>query len=311
MATATIQHTSSAPAIDRIAALVLPVSDGVRSRDFYQNVLGLGIVGTDIFPNLGAHTVHATGSGQSVVLAGVDDLRDLSDTGVHHALRVNASTRDGIARRLSTNGVEVYNYAEDRNAEKGDNFFFFDPDGNRLQLVTAADDRGGVLSIDHTALLAFDMLWAEKFYVDLLGLPVEGRIGWKTADHARARIWAAGDEDMAPGTRRLDKLYMTMGGQNEVPRANMQLFLRIGVSMLMLYLATRHFQEPPEDQAIGAPRTMFAAARGELDRVAGILEDARQPFQGPIEHGAASPIAASLYFRDPSGNFIELCTAQP
>jgi len=177
-------------------------------------------------------------------------------------------------------------------------------------VVTAPKQSDGILAIDHTALLAFDMLWAERFYVELLGLPVEGRVGWNTADHARARIWAAGDEDMAPGTRRLDKLYMTMGGQNEVPRANMQMFLKAGDSLLMLCLATQHFQEPPEGQVLGAPRTIFAVESAELDRVADILEGARQPFEGPVEHSDDSPFVASLYMRDPSGNFIELCVVR-
>jgi catechol-2,3-dioxygenase len=254
--------------------------------------------------------VFQTASGQSLALAKVTQARDLSETGVHHALRVNDTMRDRIAEHLAAEGVALHTYSEDREAEKNDNFFFFDPDGNRLQLVTIPGESDGIQAIDHTAILAFDMLWAEKFYVDMLGLDVEGRVGWKTADHARARIWAAGNEDMAPGTRRLDKLYMTMGGQNEVPRANMQIYLQTGDSLLMLYLATQHFQEPPEGQAYGTPRTIFAVGRDILDQTASILDAAGQIFEGPVKHAKASPFEASLYMRDPSGNFIELCSVR-
>ena len=308
MATVQFQHPRPGPAIERLACLVLPVADTTRAQKFYENHLGLSFIGTDILPNLGAHVVLSAASGQSIALARVGQTPDLSDTGVHHALRVDAATRDRIAASLAAADMTIHRYGEDREAENSDNYFFSDPDGNRLQLVTAPGD--GILAIDHTALLAFDMLWAEKFYVELLGLPVEGRVGWKTADHARARIWAAGDEDMAPGTRRLDKLYMTMGGQNEVPRANMQIFLQTGESMLMLFLATRHYQEPPEGQVSGAPRTIFSVARDELDRTASLLADAGQLFEGPVDHAKTSPFDASLYARDPSGNFIELCAVR-
>jgi catechol 2,3-dioxygenase-like lactoylglutathione lyase family enzyme len=310
MATAQFQHPRTGLAIERLACLVLPVTDTARAQAFYQDHLGLSVLGSDILPNLGAHAVLSTASGQLVALARVGQIPDLSDTGVHHALRVNDPARDKIAANLASADIAIHSYGEDREAEKNDKFFFFDPDGNRLQLVTGTDEGDGVSAIDHTAILAFDMLWAEKFYVELLGLPVEGRVGWKTADHARARIWAAGGEDMAPGTRRLDKLYMTMGGQNEVPRANMQIFLQTGSSMLMLYLATRHFQEPPEGQVFGAPRTIFGVKRDELDRTASLLEEAGQPFEGPVDHASTSPFDASLYVRDPSGNFVELCSVR-
>jgi catechol 2,3-dioxygenase-like lactoylglutathione lyase family enzyme len=310
MATAQLQHPQAGLTIDRIACLALPVADLDRARAFYKHELGFGVLGTDMFPNMGAHTALSTASGQSVVLARAEDKHEFTESGVHHALRVTPTARDGIAGRLTAEGVVIHTYGEDRAAEKNDNFYFFDPDGNRFQLVTVSGDSEGISGLDHTAILAFDMLWAEKFYVELLGLPVEGRIGWNTADHARARLWAAGDEDMAPGTRRLDKLYMTMGGQNEVPRANMQIYLQTGASMLMLYLATRHFQEPPEGRTVGVPRTIFSADRGELDRAAAILDAARQPFDGPIVHAKGSLFDASLYMRDPSGNFVELCSVR-
>lgn len=288
-----------------LACTALPAADTAIAARFYQFVLGLPAPDTDVLPELGAHVVFKLGSSALLACAKPDVLQDLKDTGVHCGLRVGQGQRKAIAERLGKLGVEVHAYREDREAEQGDNFYFFDPEGNRVQIVENA--KAAEIALDHAALLANDILWAEDYYVRVLGLAVEGRVGWNTADHAQARRWAAGEDDMAPGTRRLDKLYMTMGGKNEVPRANMQMFLPIGSSTLVVYLATRHFQEPPEGQVIGAPRIMIATTRSEIDRLAGVMHETGWPCRGPVAHGKEAPFTASLYLRDPSGNFIELC----
>jgi catechol-2,3-dioxygenase len=271
-------------------------------------MLGLQDAGTDRLPGFDAHAAFQLPSGQFLVLTGRQG-PDTRDTGVHNAFRVSASARTAIAARLSAEHVEIRTYKEDRPREAADNFYFLDPDGNRLQLVIAetAKAKDGVEAIDHTVALVYDMLWAESYYGHDLKFVVESRVGVRTADHARARRWAAGEEDMAPGTRRLDKLYMTMGGQNEVPRANMQVYFTVGDAVFGLYLATRHQQEPPEEQIVGAPRTAFITSRGDLDRIAGILQSRRRTFQGPVEHPSSAPFAASLYCKDLSGNFLEFC----
>ena len=48
--------------------------------------------------------------------------------------------------------------------------------------------------------------------------------------------------------------------------------------------------------------------KGTAERAAAILSEAKIAAVGPVQHPAGSPIAASLYFRDPCGNFIELCS---
>jgi hypothetical protein len=212
-----------------------------------------------------------------------------------------------MVEALTRDRIEVHRYREDRAAEEPDNFYFLDCDGNRIQLVSSASAprAPGVAAIDHTVVLNFDMLWAEQFYGKILGLNAESRYGVRTSDHSRARKWAAGQEEMAPGTRRLDKLYMTMGGQNEVARANMQAYYQLGDGVLGVYLATNHYQEPPEEQLVGLPRTAFATSRDGLDRLADRLAAARWAFAGPVAHPAGLPAVASLYFKDASSNFLE------
>lgn len=309
MAASLAQAAVGALTVDRIGYLALPVTDVTQARDFYVNLLGMEDLGSDRLPGCGTHALVGAPSGQCIALCEAEPGPDLSELGVHHGLRADADGRRAIAGRLRAAGVALHDYREDRAAEQDDPCYFLDPAGNRLQLVTgpAAPPAGGVSAIDHTAILVFDMLWAETFYVNELGLPVESRVGWMTADHARARRWAAGEEHMAPGTRRLDKLYMTMGGQNEMPRANMQIFLETGESMLALVLATQHLQEPPEEQMTGVPRTAFFASRRGLDDAAALLAGLGVAFEGPTEHPASAPVAAALRFKDPSSNFLELC----
>jgi catechol 2,3-dioxygenase-like lactoylglutathione lyase family enzyme len=288
--------------------VTVPVADIAVAREFYGRVLGLEDVGTDRLPGFDAHAVLRLPSRQLVILTGPQG-PDTRNTGVHHGYRVGPAARAAIAERLAADDVEVLTYKEDRPKEEAENFYFLDRDGNRIQLVVSEKVKAqdGIQAIDHTVVLAYDMLWAESYYGHDLKFPVESRVGIRTADHSRARRWAAGEENMAPGTRRLDKLYMMMGGQSEVPRANMQVYFSVGDSVFGIYLAIKHQQEPPEEQIVGAPRTAFVTARGDLDRIAGILQKRHRLHQGPVEHPPSAPFAASLYCKDLSGNFLEFC----
>ena len=289
---------------------LVPVVDafGAAAEAFYSGILGAQPAGGDQLPGFADHRLMRLPSRQWLVLT-TPQGPDTRDTGVHHAYRVSAAARTAIAERLAANNIAVHTYNEDRTKEDGENFYFHDADGNRIQLVVSANTaaKDGIAAIDHTALLVYDMLWAESYYGRDLKFAVESRVGVCTADHARARRWAAGEEAMAPGTRRIDKLYMPMGGQNEVVRANMQVYFAAGDSVFGLYLATKHQQEPPEEQIVGAPRTGFFVPRGDLDRIAAALAKRQRLFEGPVDHPASAPFAASLYCKDLSGNFLEFC----
>jgi catechol 2,3-dioxygenase len=306
---------TSALDVTGIAYLAVDVDDLDRAVDFYTRVLGLKLIGRDVLPSCGAHVALTATSGQWVVLSKNAERPDLRDTGVHQAYRVSLSARTAITKTLIAEGIEIRTYKEDRLAEERDNFYFFDPDGNRLQLVTVAGADASspvaLSGIDHAAVQTVDMLWAESFYTDELGLPVDHRVGWNTADYVRARKWAAGEEDMAPGTRRLDQRYTVMVNRKTVPRANMQLFVRVGSAVLGVYLANKHFQEPLEERASGTPRISFAVdSQGQLDAAARRLTSHRRIIEGPVIHPRSAPLEASLYFKDPGGNFLELCVVR-
>ncbi len=295
--------------IDDIGHLAVEVADLDRASPFWRDVLGLDAVGSDIWPDCGHHLVFRLPSGQSLILAQNASRPDLTDTGVHLALRVGAGFKDRIAGKLTGAGLKIHRYLEDRPAEVTDNFYFFDPDGNRIQLVDAEGAAGTVTGIDHAGVQVADILWAEEFYTGVLGLSVEHRMGWNTADYVRARDWSEGKEDMAPGTRRLDKRYSVMVDRKSVPRANMQIFLGFGRATLAVFLANQHFQEPLEELMVGTPRVAFTTTVAGLDGAAKALEKHQIPHHGPVRHPPGAPVGRSLYFKDPGGNFLELCTS--
>ncbi|HWP60886.1 MAG TPA: VOC family protein [Candidatus Acidoferrales bacterium] len=294
--------------MDGMSHIVIEVSDLKRSEDFYR-LLGFKPLGSDRVPECGRNAVFGTACGQRVILSESREPRTLPETGVHQAYRVTRARRDAIAKRLLAGDVTVHDYKEDRPAEAGDNFYFYDPDGNRIQLVAAGTDAADgetILGIDHAAIECHDLEWAEDFYVEVLGLSVDHRVGWRTEDYVRARLWGEGKEHMAPGTRRWDQRYTVMEQKRRIPRPNTQLFVRAGDSVLGVYLATQHRQEPPEEQAVGTPRIGFRARREILEKIARLLAGRRFASRGPVEHSDTA-LEASLYVRDPGGNFLEIC----
>ena len=48
----------------------------------------------------------------------------------------------------------------------------------------------------------------------------------------------------------------------------------------------------------------FRAPR--FDKTLETLKERRIPFEGPVEHPEKGPFGQSVYFKDPSGNFLEI-----
>jgi len=294
--------------IESLSHLVVEVTDLDAAEAFYRDGIGLAPVGRDLWPDCGAHAVFAAGD-QHLVLARNPDKADLRETGVHHAYRASTAAREAARARLAAAGVAVETYREDRPAEAADNFYVFDPSGNRVQLVANGD--GGsdrVSGIDHACVQDIDLEWSEAFYADILALPIDHVTGLRTEDYVRARDWGEEGIALAPGCCRRVRYYKEVPGQNRMqPRPNLQLYLRAGRDVIGVYMAIDDYAEPPEEQLAGTPRLAFRVRRGALDGVARRLEAAGRAFRGPVAHGPGAPIARSIYAKDTGGNFIEFC----
>ncbi|HEV8021024.1 MAG TPA: VOC family protein [Candidatus Lustribacter sp.] len=288
--------------LDGIVHVALEAADLQRASAFYCDVLGFVAEPAVQIPRCGEHAVVRTIAGGRVALCRSDATKP-PDMGRHTAFAASPSGRAAILQRLTERGVAVHAYEEDRPSERGDNCYFYDPDGNRIQLVTGADG-----ALDHAGIQAIDIEWAEDLYVGFLGLPVDAVVGWRTEDYQRAARWGEGKEDMAPGTRRWDKRFAMRPGQGPmIARPNMQLFVRTGAATLGVFLAYERYQLPPEEQIAGTPRIGFRVAATEFATLAERFAQAKIAVDGPHEHPPASPYRAALYARDRSGNFLEFC----
>lgn len=295
--------------IEGISHLAIPVRDLDEAVDFYCGALGFTPESAVALPECGTHAVLTAASGQYIALSVDPDRIPPTESGVHSAYRITGATRNAILKRLAQRGVEVFSYREVRPAEARDNCYLHDPSGNRVQLVISPDATGdeAIGAIDHAAVQTIDIEWCEEFYVGRLGLSVDCVVGWRTEDYVLARRWRDGEEDIAPGSMRLDKRYSTIHGTDPVPRPNMQLFVKTGANVLGMYLASQPFQHPPEEAIVGTPRVAFRVSEAGLEAIAARLAAMPIPFAGPVAHAAGSPLSRSLFCKDPGANFIEFC----
>jgi catechol 2,3-dioxygenase-like lactoylglutathione lyase family enzyme len=281
--------------------LAIEVSDPARARGFYVDLLGFTPAGeTDEGPRLRIN------ADQALVLAPRAAPTTLPETGRHQAFRLPAARLPAVLARLEAAGVAVHDYHEDRAAERAENRYCADPDGNRLQLVAgAATDEEA--AIDHVAVETHDLEWAEAFYTHVLGGQVETRIGWHMEDYGRAAAWGAGRDACAPGTRRWDRRYTTMEDRARVARPNAHIFVALGPDVVLgVYLATEHRQEPPRAQFRGTPRIGLRVRPDGLEEVARRLREMRlRPM--PVAAATGAPYereGTAVFAKDPGGNFL-------
>jgi catechol 2,3-dioxygenase-like lactoylglutathione lyase family enzyme len=154
-----------------LSHLVIEVSDPLRAQAFYSDILGLAEAPEDHWPTADERAFLLS-SGQWLVFRHADEPRIFADSGVHQAYRCTLGAIDNIAARLTNDGITVHRYHEDRPAEANDGFYFSDPDGNRIQLVTGNGAPEGA-AIDHAGVLASDMEWEDAFFIDQLGFPID------------------------------------------------------------------------------------------------------------------------------------------
>lgn len=131
-------------------------------------------------------------------------------------------------------------------------------------------------SINHTAINVHDLSEAVHFYCDLLG----------AVPHTRSNF------------------------QIEDARAGVAIFQSVVLEdyMFALTVAPNFMPMPDSAQLRGAHgfRHGLAVSRKRFDEVQKTLREHGVPFEGPVEHPAKGPFGESIYFKDPSGNFLEI-----
>ncbi|MGH7845979.1 MAG: VOC family protein [Candidatus Binatia bacterium] len=133
-----------------------------------------------------------------------------------------------------------------------------------------------VESLSHSAICVHDLKGAEDFYCNVLGARQGTRVNFKTDDAIRGRS--------VHGSVILEDYLLAL----MVPRDFMPL--------------------PPEDQHHGAHgfRHAFRVSRGRFNEIISELKRREIRFEGPANHPEKSPFGESIYFKDPSGNFLEI-----
>lgn len=134
----------------------------------------------------------------------------------------------------------------------------------------------GIDSLNHTAIAVREMREAEAFYTEVLGAEPYGCTSFCL-------------EDVKTGSA-VFKSYV------------------IGDFLLALTVARSPLAMPPAGQLRGAHgfRHGFQVSRARFAETLALLKERGIPFQGPVDHPEAGPFGQSVYFKDPSGNFLEL-----
>lgn len=132
-----------------------------------------------------------------------------------------------------------------------------------------------IQSLNHSAICVHDLQEAEDFYCDILGARVASSTDFVT-------------EDIVKG-RSLHKSIILS-------------------DYLVALMLARDFMPMPEDgrnRGAHGFRHAFYVPRARFDDLLATLRARAVAFDGPVEHPAAGPFGASVYLKDPSGNFLE------
>ncbi len=135
---------------------------------------------------------------------------------------------------------------------------------------------GVVESLSHSGICVHDIKQAEQFYCDVLGATVHSRVNFKTQDALKGRSVHAS--------------------------------LMLSDYLFAIMLSEDWMNVPPMDQLRGENRVRhaFCVPRPRFAEIVQSLRAHDVPFEGPVTHPDIGPFGESVYFRDPTGNFLEV-----
>jgi catechol-2,3-dioxygenase len=135
----------------------------------------------------------------------------------------------------------------------------------------------GVESISHSGINVVDLKAAEDWYADIFGARITNRVNFNTDDARRGR--------------------------------SVHTSVVLGDWLFAIVLPKAAMPMPAADAQRGTNgfRHAFYVAREAFPAVIERLKARGVPFEGPVQHPEHGPFGESVYFKDPGGNFLEVC----
>jgi len=149
---------------------------------------------------------------------------------------------------------------------------------------------------DHCVIKVNDLLLAEHFYSTVLG---EILGGCEITQKSNMTT-----NDLVLSKKQASKRAALEGREHSVGASHGG--VKFGEALIPLFLNQDHLQEPPPEQLLGTPRLALPVTAEQMDKAIEVLRRNRVPFMGPVEYALPCPAERSIYFRDPSSNFLEL-----
>jgi glyoxylase I family protein len=122
--------------VDGFSHLVVQVTDLDRSEKFYQEVLGLDVVGRDLVKEEGPTSLLKTNTGQMVLLVQVPEVEPFrpNSNSIHHAWLLTVEQYKRAQERMKTFGYNIEDSREEFRAMGERSMDIYDPDGHRYQV---------------------------------------------------------------------------------------------------------------------------------------------------------------------------------
>ncbi len=131
--------------------------------------------------------------------------------------------------------------------------------------------------ISHSAINVTDLKEAEEFFANIFGGLITNRVNFNTDDSKRGR-------SVHTSVALNDWLFAVCLPKGQMPM-------------------------PPDEVLHGTAgyRHGFRLSRNAFGQLVERLQLHEVPFEGPVTHPEGSPLGQSVYFKDPGGNFYEVC----
>ena len=122
--------------IDGFSHLVVQVTDLDRSEKFYQDVLGLDLVGRDLVNEEGPNSLLRMNTGQMLLLVQVPKVEPFrpNTNSIHHAWLLTVEQYKRAQERMKAFGYSIEDSREEFRALGERSMDIFDPDGHRYQV---------------------------------------------------------------------------------------------------------------------------------------------------------------------------------